>query len=484
MAFAEVLCCCILWYFFVVHIIPLVWYIFLIYYLCKLIEQLFYRLKYNATPFDSIDALWLRDNPTNRIIINALLIVKGDIDMTKFKEMLSQKLRLDSNNAQNPYLKSRQRIVRGFLHDYWVDNPDSSISDHVSLWPELIQSKTSLQNLVSQLCTREFNMQRSPWEYILISYIDDDKMLKTVLLVRLHHCIADGISLAHFLTHELADSAVETVPLRKFSERNRLLMKAKGMFWGPYFMANMLTMPRDESILHGKSLSGRKLVSWSEPMDFDIVKEIKNNAQCTVNDVLVSALSSTLVQFFNRKGIVVQDDIKVSIPIDLRPNMAHDAIRFSNKMTVVLFQVPTSIPYTFARLKETKVRSMELKTSGEPFFLGIALQVMTRIVPGFILDPLNKFLCQKTTAVLSNVPGPQNEMTICDRPLETLTFWAPQRDNIGISFSFATHTDKLVFGVQSDAEILPNPDELTQEFSGKLIELQKCIGEVNESLVV
>ena len=441
-------------------------------------------MKYSATSFDSIDSLWLRDKPTNRIIINAVLIAKGDIDIMKFRKMLSQKLRLDSTDSQNPYFKVKQRIIRGFLHDYWVENPNFSISDHVLLWPELISSKNALQNLISKLCTREFDMRRSPWEYVLISYIDDDKILKTALLVRLHHCIADGISLAHFLTNELADSPVKTIPLRKFSERNRFIMKAKGIFWGPYFMANMLTMARDESILHGKPMSGRKVVSWSESIDFDIVKDIKNRMLCTVNDVLVCTLASTLIHFFNKNGVVLENDIKVSIPIDLRSNMGGDAIKFKNKITVVPFQIPTSVKYPVVRLSETKARSTELKTSGEPFFLGIALEVFTRLVPGFILNPLNKFLCQKTTAVLSNVPGPQGGMTVCDRPLEAMTFWAPQRDNIGLSFSFATHANNLVFGVQSDAAILQNHDEITEKFKEKLLELQKCVAEVKENVIV
>ena len=484
LAFAEALCCCLLWYILIFHIFPLTWYIFFFYYLCKLSEQLVYRIKYGATPFDSIDSLWLRDNPTNRIIINAILIVEGDIDLETFKKMLSQKLRLDSENADNPYIKTKQRILRGFLHDYWVDNPNFSIADHVSLWPKLIPSKKDLKGVVSQLCTREFDITRSPWEYVLISFIDDDKIFKTALLVRLHHCIADGISLGHFLINELADSTVETVPLRKFSERNRLLMNLKGIFWGPYFIANMLTMPRDESILHGKPMSGTKAVSWSEEIDFEIVKDIKNRSLSTVNDVLVSTLAATLTEFFNKNGVILQDDIKVSIPIDLRSNMGNAAIKFKNKLTVVPFQLPTSLPHPFLQLNETKSRTNELKRSGEPFFLGIALEICTRIVPGFILDPLNRFLCQKTTAVLSNVPGPQNDITICDRPMVALIFWAPQRDNIGISFSFATHANKLFFGVQSDVEILQNPDEITNAFKGRLIELQKCIEEENANMIV
>lgn len=482
--FAEVLCCCLLWYVLVVHIFPLTWYIFLFYYICKLIEQLLYRLKYSARPFDSIDGLWLRDTPTNRIIINALMIVKGNIDLQKCKNTLSLKLRLDSTDQSNPYIKMRQRILRGYLHDYWVDNPSFAIADHVTQWPKLVTTKNDLQALVSQLCPREFDVTKAPWEFILISFIDDDQIFKTALLVRLHHCMADGISLAHFLTNELSDSAVETVPLRKFSERNRVLLILRGIFWGPYFMANILSLPRDESILHGKVLSGTKAVAWSSPIDFDIVKDIKNRTSSTINDVLASTLSATLTEFFRANGIRSNDDVKVSIPIDLRANMGEAAVQFKNKLTVLPFQLPTSIPHPILQLNEIKKRTQEVKTSGEPFFLGMALVICAKVVPALILDPLTRFMCEKTTAVFSNVPGPQNELTICDRPMELMTFWAPERDNIGISFSFATHVNKLVFGVHSDVEILRNPEEITSIFGKKLLELQESIGEVNENSLV
>eukprot|EP00112_Aurelia_sp_Birch-Aquarium-sp1_P015342 Seg3393.1 transcript_id=Seg3393.1/GoldUCD/mRNA.D3Y31 product="putative diacyglycerol O-acyltransferase tgs1" protein_id=Seg3393.1/GoldUCD/D3Y31 len=291
----------------------------------------------------------------------------------------------------------------------------------------------------------------------------------------MHHCSADGISLARFLVNELADSIVVTVPLRKFSEISRCLMMAKGLFWGPYFMLNILKLPGDQSIIHGGELIGSKAVTWSEAIDFSIVKDIKNKTSSTVNDVLVSTMSGAVNNFFLKKAVTPVDDIKVALPIDLRSNMDDAAIKFENEITVLPFQLPTSIADPLKQLKEVKLRSNQLKTSGEPFALGIALKLCTRVVPSFMLDTLNKFICQKTTAVLSNLPGPQKSIKICGREMTAMTFWAPQRDNIGLSFSFATYDNKLFVGVQSDVALLAEPDEICKEFLGKLLELQKDV---------
>ena len=472
---SEVLFCCLLWYLLSFFIFPWVWPFFLTYYLCKLVEQLIFKIRYNAIASGYIDALWLNESHLNRIIINALLVTEGALDISRFREKLTQKLQVNNNSNRNPYFKVNKRLLSGYFHHYWVDEEGFDIANHVKLWPNVVTSKLALRHLLSDLCSKELEANLSPWEFILIPFIDDDEMLKTALFVRMHHCAADGISLARFLVKELADNTVETVPLRKFSESSRCLMMLKGLFWGPYFMLRILKLPADQSILHGRDLTGSKAVTWTEAIDFSIVKDIKNKTSSTVNDVLAATMSGAINSFFRKKAVTFVDDIKVAIPIDLRRNMDDAAIKFENEITVLPFQLPTSTVDPVKQLKEVKLRSNQLKTSGEPFALGIALKLCTRVVPSLMLNTLNKFICQKTTAVFSNVPGPQNTVKVCGHEVTTMTFWAPQRDNIGLSFSFATYGNKLFVGVQSDVALLLDPGDICEEFLGKLLELQEAV---------
>ena len=471
---AEVLFCCLLWCSLSFLILACVW-PFVVYFLCKLLEQLIYKVRYNAIASTYIDALWLRETHLNRMIISALLVTEGDVDIARFREKLTKKLEINDNSNASPYFKSKKRILHGYLHYYWVDEENFNIANHVKLWPKVIYSKLALRHLLSDLCAKEFDANFSPWEFILISFLDDDKIMKTAIFVRVHHCIADGITLTRFLVHELADETVVTVPLRKFSEISRCLMMLKGLFWGPYFMLNILKLPADQSIIHGRHLIGSKSVTWTEAIDFSIVKDIQNKTCSTVNEVIITTMSGAINCFLRKKAVTYVDDIKIALPIDLKPNMDAAAIKFENDITVLPFQLPTSTVDPLNQLKEVKLRSNKLKKSGEPFTVGIALKMCTRIVPWFMLDMLNKNISQKTTAVFSNMPGPQNTIKISGREMKTLIFWAPQRENVGLSFSFATYGNKLFVGVQSDTALLVEPDEICQEFLGKLLELQRAV---------
>ncbi len=477
----EAVICGLLWYFLVVYFIAFTWHWLLLFYAIKITEQYLYAWYYNAEPLSSVDAMWLLDGPKNRIIINALLILKGSIQAEKLQSIMIEKLRIHESNSNNPYKKMQMRILNGYFNYYWVHDKDFQISDHVESWPETIRSKIHLRNIVSQICSVELDKSKSPWEYVGIPYVDDLGERKTAVLMRVHHCIADGVSMARFLMRELPDTEANCVPLRKFSERNRMLLMLKGLIWGPFFLLNMMSFPADSSLLHGKELSGSKMVTWSEPIDLSVIKEIKNITSSTVNDVLVTCLVAAVRECYEKRKIRPPRAIKVSIPIDLRENMDQAAIKFENKFAIMPLELPIGMRDPLAMLIDTKRRFNELKTSGEPFAVSMAMQVFTKVLPGLLMDPINKFICEKTSAVLSNVPGPQNSLKIADSELETLTFWAPQRDNIGLSFSLSTYAGKLVVGVLSDEAILKDPDEICREYHGKVMQLREEFCEVNQN---
>ncbi len=467
----------------VMNLIPWTWPGVLLFYVIRIAELLFYKWYHNAEALDSVDGMWLIEGPKNRIIINALLVTKGEIHFEHLQEVLLKKLRInDEDQYNNPYKKVKQRILIGYIHYYWVDVEDFKLSNHLKLWPDTIQSKTKLRHLVSTLCSRELDKSKSPWEYIVIPYIDDLGKMKAAHLMRAHHCLADGVSLARFLMKELPDVEAVSVPLRKFSERNRLLLMLKGLFWGPYYLANMITLPSDSSLLHGRELSGCKTVTWSEPIDLSIIKEIKNRTSSTVNDVIVSCLTAAIREFYNKKHITPPSNLKVSIPIDLRENMDQAAVRFENKFAIMPLQLATAIKDPLAMLSETKRRFNELKTSGEPFSVSMAMKVFTKLLPSKLMEPANRFICEKTTAVLSNVPGPQNRLKIAGCELDMLTFWAPQKNNIGLSFSLGTYANQLILGVMSDVAVLKDPDEICREYNGQVMELRNQLGEINQNL--
>eukprot|EP00794_Sanderia_malayensis_P020049 gene20049-22016_t len=443
-----------------------------LFFAARTIEQIVYKWLYNAEAFDSVDGMWLFDGPKNRIIINALLVTKGEMDHQHLRGILVKKLRLnDKNQHNNPYKKIKKRIHNGFFNSYWADDEKFDMENHFQIWRETIRSKSQLRHLISTLSSRKFDKSRSPWEFAVIPYIDDTGVQMSAILARVHHCMADGVSLARFLIKELPDTEAVSLPLRKFSERDRLFLMLKGLLWTPYYMLNMLTLPADSSLLHGRELSGQKMATWSEPIDLSIIKEIKNRTSSTVNDVIVTCLTAAIRDFYENRGIKSPENVNIVLPVDLRANMEEAAMKFENKFSVITLQLATGIKDLTAMLHDTKRRLNEMKTSGEPFFTRAFMKMFNVILPGKLLAPANKFICDKTTGIMSNVPGPQNRLNIAGRQLEMLTFWAPPKDSMGLSFSFATYANQLTVGIMSDFAVLQDPDEICKEYQGKVMQL-------------
>ena len=75
--------------------------------------------------------------------------------------------------------------------------------------------------------------------------------------------------------------------------------------------------------------------------------------------------------------------------------------------------------------------------------------------------------------LLSNVPGPQSEISIAGAKVDFLTCWPPQKDNIGLGVSMTSYNGTVRVGVGSDHAILENPKELANKLDDIVASLSK-----------
>eukprot|EP00794_Sanderia_malayensis_P003195 gene3195-3667_t len=467
--------CMFAWLIMILYIIiPISPFVFL-FFVAKTIERKIYEALYDVEAVSSGDALWMQDKPTNLGIINTLVVFDGDVDVEDMREkffttMVDRKCEDKKGKGKSPYRRVKKHVTAGYFNHFWTEESDFNITDHVTKWPDTVTSKDALRHILSLLCSRPFEKGKSQWEFIVIPWVEGD-VTKTAAMFRMHHSMADGVSLVNFMTSQLPDNKATPVPLNKYSEHDRLFMIAKGMFLSPIFLIKMLARKADDTLLHGKPLSGSKRITWSEPLDFSVVKRIKTATKTTVNDVVVSCLAATIREFFNERNLLPPQEVKVSLPVDLRKDIDEDAVEFENRFAILQLGLPTGISDPLAQLYEAKARMDELKFSGEPFSIGPTMDLLITVMPARIMTPIFRFVCEKTTGVFSNVPGPQNMIRVAGHDLETFTFWPPQKDNMGMSFSITSYNHKIFVGILSDSAILKDPHEICKEFHGQV----KCL---------
>jgi len=94
---------------------------------------------------------------------------------------------------------------------------------------------------------------------------------------------------------------------------------------------------------------------------------------------------------------------------------------------------------------------------------GIQRALLT-VLPQGVSRGLIDFLANKCTAVVTNVPGPQREITLAGRRVRSMMFWVPQRANIGVGISILSFAGKVQVGVLADTVLVPDPLDLVHAF--------------------
>ena len=85
-----------------------------------------------------------------------------------------------------------------------------------------------------------------------------------------------------------------------------------------YVLKKLFTM-HDRNLLHGPELTGSKRVSWARPLSMSAVMRVKDVTRSTLNDLLLSVVTSCLRRYLARSGVRHPRDITATLLVDLQP---------------------------------------------------------------------------------------------------------------------------------------------------------------------
>lgn len=149
----------------------------------------------------AVDRAWLRmDTPQNPMMICAVLILEQPVPMPRLRQLLEERFLR--------FRRFRQRIVEKNGKTWWQDDSLFDLDNHlhcIALPGRGTQKE--LQELAGDLNSTALDFRRPLWQ---IHYIDGYNG-GCALLVRIHHCIADGISLVRVLL-SLTDQNPDSAP--------------------------------------------------------------------------------------------------------------------------------------------------------------------------------------------------------------------------------------------------------------------------------
>lgn len=465
-------------------------------------------------PMSNIDSFWLNmDEPTNLMVITGLMEFDEMLDFSAVLALLEKRLLC--------YERFRQRVVwptSQLGRPFWDEDPNFDILNHISrVALPTPRDKATLQRMISDLSIIPLDKTKPLWQVHIIENYGEG----CVLFMRIHHAIADGIALIRLLL-SMADIAPnpsyleagdtgEEGHIKRAKQQSGLslfmraalnttvkttgavydeVMKALaspshltklGRLYGEIglesttVLAKLALMPSDsKTSLKGK-LGVQKSVCWSQQIPVASVKELCEYYRCTINDVLIAAVSGALRKYLLERGDDLDDaEVRVSIPVNVRP-LSMD-VELGNQFSLVILSLPVSMDDPVRRLRETRKRMRSIKESAEAFVGYQAMKIMG-IPPQSLSRMGARFFASKFTGVLSNVPGPRQPLYFTDKMIKNIMFWVPRSGDVAIGISIISYAGNVSLGIATDTRVASDPEKITGYFSEDFIQLRKLAKE-------
>ncbi len=460
-----------------------------------------------------VDTAWLRmDCDANLMMIVGVWVLKPGICRADLCQRITERLL--------QYPRFCQRVEQDAAGATWVRDDNFDIDRHVVL--EKLAPKPrgreqeALQERLGELAMAPLDMAHPLWQFHLV----EDYQGGSAMMVRIHHCIADGIALIS-VTQSLVDGGMPP-PRRNREKAQRdgidgaqdwvadtlvkpftgmavkalgsagagvanafdlLVEPQKGMEKGLAGGAEMARiamqllrdagalalMPDDSPTrLKGKP-ANRKRVAWCAPIPLEEVKAVGKALNCSINDVLLSCVAGAIGAYLQGKGDkVAGKEIRAMVPVNLRP--LADAYKLGNRFGLAPVVLPIGLENPVERVYEVRRRMAQLKGSMQPL-LAFGLLAVAGLLIKPAQDAMLGLFARKTTAVMTNVPGPREKLKFLGSTLEQSLFWVPQSGSVGLGVSILSYGGGVQFGVITDAGLCPDPQKIIDGFEPEFAKL-------------
>lgn len=320
---------------------------------------------------------------------------------------------------------------------------------------------------------------------------------RSVVLVRIHHVIGDGISLVQAMNEVLRDALgrpIDVTPpfarrlkgfdLASYLQPSRLLQLASAAVAATTmpmskFDADISFSHPDKQRMKGP----RRYATVMMPqVRLDFVKRLKDAASATVNDVLVAATAGMIRRYClskndpavaSGKPLQIRALVPVAFP-RTTPGNGDREMMLRNYWCFISSQMPVDKATPRERIAAAAAALSELKNSPvAPIQLFLQNKILPYL-PRFLVRQITLDGFSRHTMVFSNVPGPQQLLSFAGSRVIGMQILFPNLIPQTIAISY---NGSLFMNVVLDEDIVPNAESILPDmFIDELLAMAQDLG--------
>ncbi|MHA7661793.1 wax ester/triacylglycerol synthase family O-acyltransferase [Mycolicibacterium sp. HS_4_1] len=369
----------------------------------------------------------------------------------------------------------------------WVEDPHFDIAHHLHrIALPHPGDDAELFRMIASIMERRLDRERPLWECWIIEGLTDGRW---AVLVKIHHCIADGIATTQILTKLGDDGARETfaTSIRAAKESGKPILgllrpSANPLNWiGDTWRATLAVAGAAEHALVGAAeLTVSVLTTAGESslngpvatmrrysaakVDLGAMRDVCRAFDVTLNDVALAAITNSYRAMLTDRGETPgHQALRTLVPVSMRG--ANDFDLTDNRVSAMLPLLPVDEPDPIKQLEIVHRRLTKAKGSGQREG-GSAVLSAARALPFALSAGLIRLLTRlpqsAVTALATNVPGPRERQRVMGREVLEILPIPPIALRLRTGIAMLSYSESFVFGITADYDSAPDVDKLAR----------------------
>lgn len=462
-------------------------------------------------PLSGLDAMFLYlETSRAPMHVGSLSIFDGGLGFDAFRSHLLSRLHLVPS--------FRQRLVNvplGLDKPYWHDDPDFHIDRHLH---HTALPRPGDWRQLRRLCSREFgrplDRSRPLWEMVFVEGLDAVPQIppgSVGLVTRIHHSAIDGISGADILGVLLdllpegrqMPAAPPYDPGPVPSRREMLGVGVRQLVRRPQILPRVLreAVRATRSARRSASAEGElaPTIPFSAPatpinaplsadrlwntalLSLDRVRNLKQIAGCTVNDVVLAICAGALRRWLLLHDALPSEPLVAMVPVSTRT--AAEKNTMGNQVSAMFVQLATEVADPVERLNRIRSHTTSSK-AWQGALDAKTLMRASELVPFGLATQASRLYARAELAnlhrpayncVITNVPGPQVPLYVGGSRLLAQMGMAPILEGMGLILTVTTYAGVMSFSAFSSPAVMPDLDAFTRMIRESANELEAAL---------
>jgi WS/DGAT/MGAT family acyltransferase len=395
----------------------------------------------------------------NPMVITALVRLDGTLALDELVRLVDERILVRE--------RMRATIVRPGLFQgapRWQEVPTTARAQVTRVVIPDDGGEAALADLLGDLGRWRIDQGGPPWRMWLV----DGAGGGSAIVLRIHHAIADGLSLLALLfgfCDEGAGGAPEELSLGSASPKTRgRLHEGTSIARRALGVARLVFRHADAPPQLAGRLSGKKRLAWTAPLDLGRIRAAAHAADAHVNDFLCAVVAGALRDFERFGGTDPAEPVHALVPVAL----PHEAGQLGNRFASVYVELPVHIAHPIARLHAARDAMRAARARGG-LGLGRSFVAAAAFAGTHAERAAVRLLSKRATLVLTDLAGPPLPLHVGGHAIRDVLFAAPSPGSVALSVSAFGYAGSLRVTIATDEAVCPEPARIA-----KLVEIHAC----------